>query len=246
MVIVGIDCATVATKTGLSLAEYANGVLIIKECQLGSKEPSIAQQILPWVRQAEVALLALDSPLGWPAAMGNALIRHNAGAPVGIGSNDLFRRRTDEVVRNTIGKNPLEVGADRIARTAVSALSMIDELALLCDRKVALAWTETLGSGIYSIEVYPAGTLRSYEGGAPAEGDTVSRKKALLRQLVNEGRLSLYPGPAKAIDNEHVMDSMFCAIAAKDFLEGQVIYPKSDEETRARKEGWIWVRSPKP
>ena len=246
MLIVGIDCATIATKTGLSLSDFVKGVLTVKECRLGRKEPSVAEQILPWVRHAEVALLAVDSPLGWPAAMGNALGQHTAGAPIGISSNDLFRRRTDEVVRNAIGKNPLEVGADRIARTAVSALSVIDELALLCDRKIALAWTETLSSGIYSIEVYPAGTLRSYEGSAPGSGDSVSRKKALLTEMINEGRLSLCPGPLEAIDNEHALDSVFCAIAAMDFLEGQVIHPKSDEEARGRKEGWIWVRSPKP
>jgi predicted nuclease with RNAse H fold len=123
---------------------------------------------------------------------------------------------------------------------------MIDELALLCGRRIALAWTEALESGIYSIEVYPAGTLRSYEGGSPKQGDAGSRKNALLEEMIGEGRLFLQPEPFKAIENEHALDSVFCAIAAMDFLEGRAIRPKSDEEARARKEGWIWVRTPRP
>jgi predicted nuclease with RNAse H fold len=239
MLIVGIDCATIATKTGLSLSEYANGVLTVRECQLASRKPSVAQQILLWIRNADIALLALDSPLGWPAAMGTVLGEHSAGAPIGIGSNELFRRHTDEVVRKTIGKNPLEVGADRIARTAVSALYLIDELAKLCGRKIVLAWREKLESGIYSIEVYPAGTLRSYEGSSLRLGGVGSRKKALLKEMIREGRLSLHPEPLQAIDNEHALDAVFCAIAAMDFVEGKAIHPKSDEEARAQKEGWI-------
>jgi len=245
MLIVGVDCATKATKTGLSLAEHDDGVLTVSECRLGTKEPSVAQQILPWIKKADLALLALDSPLGWPAAMGAVLAQHSAGDPVGIDPNELFRRHTDEVVKEAIGKNPLEVGADRIARTAVSALGLIDELALLCGRKIALAWTEELDSGIYSIEVYPAGTLSSYEGDLARPGDVGVRKKALLEEIIREGRLRLRPEPLKAIENEHVLDSVLCTVAAMDFLEGKAIHPKPDEKARVRKEGWIWVRSPR-
>ena len=246
MLIVGIDCATLATKTGLSLAEYEDGVLTIRDCIVGRSKLSVAELIHPWLKSAKVALIALDSRLGWPATMGSALSQHTAGVPIPMDSNDLFRRRTDSVVRREIGKNPLEIGADRIGRTAVTALAMIGELGLLCGQTIDLAWSKGLSSGIYAIEVYPAGTLRACEGSARRPGDVVSRKKALLEKLNKEGRLSLQSGLHKAIDNVHVLDSVLCAVAAMDFLDGTVIHPRPDEEALVRKEGWIWVRSPMP
>jgi predicted RNase H-like nuclease len=210
MLIVGVDCATVASKTGLALAEYHSRVLTIKECLVAHTEVSVANQILPWVRHVKVALLALDSPLGWPAAMGNAIAHHKAGAAMVISAKDLFRRRTDEVVRTSIGKAPLEVGADRIARTALSALSLVKELGVLTRTKISLAWTNTLKSGIYCIEVYPAGTLRSYErmGYVAGSGETVAKKKALLKRMIREGKISLdtacrvIPSPSEPVSRE--------------------------------------------
>ena len=148
------------------------------------------------------------------------------------------------VVRSTIGKNPLEVGADRIARTAVAALGVIDELGSLYGRKIELAWTERLCAGIHAIEVYPAGTLRSHEGGRPVSADVTFRKNTLLKKLMEDGKLALDTEAITAMDNEHVLDSVLCAVAAMDFFEGMCIYPKPDEEALARKEGWIWVATP--
>jgi predicted RNase H-like nuclease len=99
MLIVGIDCATLASKTGLSLASYQKGVLRIEKSMIAHQGASVAAQILPWVRQVTVVLLALDSPLGWPDAMGRILANHLAGHTIDIEANKLFRRRTYEVVR---------------------------------------------------------------------------------------------------------------------------------------------------
>lgn len=73
-------------------------------------------------------LLCLDAPIGWPLALGRALVGHRAGAPVKVPADRLFRRATDHDIRTRLGKTPLDIGADRIARTSRTALETLDRL----------------------------------------------------------------------------------------------------------------------
>jgi len=192
-------------------------------------------------------LLALDAPLGWPAPLGTHLSKHFAGKAITLSSNSLFRRRTDEVIRDRLHKAPLEVGANFIARTAVSALRLVADLSELTATEIPLAWQPFQQKGISAIEVYPAGTLRAYQeiGFIRGVGTVVQRKKALLRHLERKGRLHFPSGLTRAVRNEHVLDSVVCCIAALDFLEGHAISPTmKEDEDKATKEGWIWVRNP--
>jgi predicted RNase H-like nuclease len=247
MTIIGIDCATLASKTGLAFAEYGNGRLEVRECMIGGTSTPIAQQVARWLKSTRTALLALDSPLGWPALLGTTLANHKAGIPIHARSNDLFRRHTDEVVKETLGKSPLEVGADRIARTAVAALSLLEDIGVLIGKNIALAWKARPNEGIRAIEVYPAGTLRAYQriGFVQESGNVDQAKQSLIAKMKKKGRVRFDKGNAKSIDNEHVIDAVLCALAATDFIENRVIFPATDKEMDlARKEGWIWVRDP--
>jgi len=204
-------------------------------------------QVSAWIGSDDRALLAMDSPLGWPHAMGAALAKHNAGASISTPANRLFRRCTDDVVRTVLGKTPLEVGADRIARTALTALSLLADLGALIGNDVRLAWDAHLGIGVWAIEVYPAGTLRAYQrlGTVADSNDLATRKRSLLGHLKKSGTLIFGNGKEEGLENEHVLDSVLCAIAAVDFLEERALTPQTDEEKAlARKEGWIWVRRP--
>jgi predicted RNase H-like nuclease len=107
--IVGIDCATQPSKTGLSRAVYSDGVLSIKEARIADRSGTVAQQVHSWLQETPSSLIALDSPLGWPAALGQALSGHKAGGRISNTPNKLFRRTTDEVVKERLGKSPLEV-----------------------------------------------------------------------------------------------------------------------------------------
>jgi hypothetical protein len=127
MTIVGIDCATVNQKTGLAFATYANGSVAIEECFVAEPKIRVAVQIWTRLSNTPPVLLALDAPLGWPASLGKHLSEHFAGKAISLGSDSLFRRRTDEVIRDRLRKAPLEVGANFIARTAVSALLFVTE-----------------------------------------------------------------------------------------------------------------------
>jgi hypothetical protein len=271
VIIVGIDCATVAERTGLALAEYADGVLVLRECRVADPAPSVAAQVLPWVGAGPAALLGMDAPLGWPSRLGPTLAAHRAGLPIPAAADSLFKRRTDVLVRERLGKAPLEVGADRIARTALSALAFLEELGRLLGAAVELAW-EPAGAaaaaapasaapasavpaagapvaaapaGVRALETYPAGTLRACEklGLVSPGGDTDARKRSLVAALQRAGRLA--PGKAlrAALRNEHALDAVLCAVTAADFLDGLCVGPRpGSEQEAALAEGWIWVR----
>ena len=130
-IIVGIDCATRAGKTGLAFAEWDGGQARVTHAERGS---GTGKSMTGWAADVirerisgRVALLALDSPLGWPMQLGAALSGHTAGKPLNSASADeLFSRETDRRVWKHYKKKPLEVGADRIARTAQEALNLLD------------------------------------------------------------------------------------------------------------------------
>jgi hypothetical protein len=188
----------------------------------------------------------LDSPLGWPSALGRNLAGHEAGRPISDDSDTLFRRLTDKAIREKLGKTPLEVGADRIARTARAALSLIGGLEELLGRNIPLAWSPEIAGSVQAIEVYPAGTLRAYEllGYVEMAGVAGDKKVLLLESLGRSGHLVFDGDSKKSISNEHALDSVLCSVAGADFLEGRSLFPPHGQEHVARKEGWIWVRDP--
>ena len=247
MTIVGVDCATVNQRTGLTFASCTrNGTITIDECFVAQPRSSIASQIRARLSNTPSALIALDAPLGWPTALGIHLSKHHAGKAFAVDSETLFRRRTDQIIKKRLHKAPLEVAANFLARTAVVALRTLKEISELCNTEVSIAWQPPEQGGIYAIEVYPAGTLRAYQqmGFVSKKEDTGQSKKALLKKLQHDGRLRFAGGRTMTISNEHVTDSVLCCVAALDFLQGYVIAPTADDKEFAKKEGWIWVRNP--
>ncbi len=110
------------------MAAWDAGRLRLLELTRGSRQRSPIAIVAEWAEAHSPVLLALDAPLGWPAALGVALAGHRAGGPLEHTPNRLFRRRTDDWVRSRFGKRPLEVGADLIARTAHAALALLEGL----------------------------------------------------------------------------------------------------------------------
>lgn len=189
-------------------------------------------------------MLALDAPLGWPSALGNVLTEHNAGEPLDAEAGTLFRRYTDCVVRDYTRKQSLDVGADRIARTAHATLRLLDNLRRKTGQEIPLAWEPTFVSGICAIEVYPAATLRVH--GLPDSGykgrDGDQARRSILDRTESRG-LRLPGDERRKCENcDDALDAVVCVLAGADFLHGNVIYPTDLQ--KAKKEGWIWVRDP--
>jgi hypothetical protein len=241
--LIGVDCAVQAKGIGIAVGICSEGAVTIDEILVGPNDP--AQVLAPIIQANGPALLAFDSPLGWPKPMGQLLIVHQASAALAVDANDLFRRETDRFVKRKIGKQSLDVGADRIARTAHAAVGLLEQVRALTGADIPLAWQGHDLSDAACIEVYPAATLealgissRGYKGNK--EVHRQARAK-LLGDLGGILRLS-ESAAEKAVASDDALDAALCCIAAADFLRGNALEPQDID--LARKEGWIWVRKP--
>lgn len=240
--IIGIDWATDPAKVGLALGAFSPEQTVLTKVQTGNTIRRPLEIISNWLQgRKQSALLAIDAPLGWPAPLGDLLAQHTAGTVLEAPAHQLFRRFTDHFVREKIGKQSLDVGADRIARTAHSALDLLGRLRERLGHEISLGWDPSI-RGIKAIEVYPAATLAVY--GISARGYKTSTgakaRKHVWEQVARhfEGKPEI-PGIQKSSDS---LDAVICLLAAKDFLTGRAMPPPAD--TPVKREGWMWVRDP--
>lgn len=240
--IIGVDYATQAKRVGLALGSYEGGAVRIKQVLVGSMVKSVVQTVADWTEQTSSTLIALDAPLGWPLDLGRTLHKHDAGAPISVKANRMFRRTTDRFVKREIGKQPLEVGANLIARTALSALEFLKELRQQTEESLPLAWNPGIGVGVCAVEVYPAATLKAYGVKVPSYKGTkgYAARQTILRFL--QKHMDLPEDVSLMETNDDALDASLCVLAGMDFLRDEVLKP-SDLEL-PKKEGWIWVRKP--
>jgi predicted RNase H-like nuclease len=236
--VIGVDCATDPKNVGLARGLWKSGSLRITDITNGQLHPP--DEILgEWVSDSRDCLLAMDAPLGWPSGFGHTLANHMAGMPFHKQPNSFFRRATDRFVHRELGKMPLDVGADRIARTALSALQLLEALARKTGHAIPLAWKAEI-SGIAAIEVYPAGTLRAshVQSSGYKRADQIESRRKILAWLGSE--LGLPEDLSLPLEDPDALDAMLCVLAGGDFLAGKTYPP--DDLSLAKKEGWIWVR----
>lgn len=240
--IIGIDFATKEPGRGMVLAlKETRGVRLAR---VWNRHDPFLDVVARWVDEdREATLIAVDAPLGWPAPLTAALESHRAGGAIRTPADHMFRRRTDDFVREAIGKRPLEVGADLIARTAHAALDFLDQLGKKLGTAIPLAWSPNDEGGPAAIEVYPAATLKAHEmrhtGYKKAsQGDERSEMVKALRR-----RWMAIPDScaSELRKNADTLDAAICAFAAGDFIAGRAEDP--EDEDLARREGWIWVLS---
>jgi len=227
-VLLGIDCATQPRKTGLALGELNDGRVCILRCATASNSRPPALVAEEWLQGCDEVLIALDAPLGWPHALGEELSIHQAGMPLAERADRLFARETDRAIAERLGKRPLEVGANLIARTAVAALALLEQLGQMTERTIPLAWSPRDRGPWSAIEVYPAATRIAHE--APDHGGSLEGLEALL----DCSGVSL-----AVLACADAADACVCALAAADFLLERAV-PPTDLEV-ARREGWIWA-----
>jgi len=240
--LVGVDCAVDARNTGVAIA-----VADASGCRLqGAQMAGTHRQLVTLVTQALAAdgpaILALDAPLGWPQPLAPALADHHAGDPLDGTADELFRRMTDRLIQARLGKTPLDVGADRIARTALATLRTIAAIRHEANRPLPLLWAPPAAGEAGIIEVYPAATLRTLGMGErrykrDADHDVRRAISARLADLLDVGE----HGPTLA-DMPDCLDAALCVLAAWDFARDLCPAPDAAQQPRAQREGWIWVR----
>ena len=239
MLIVGIDCATADSKVGLALGRLEAGRLEILEVTLASLERPAARVAYQWIEgTGEDYLVAFDAPLGWPTSMGLALATHRAGELIVPEPNQFFRRATDIFVEQQLRKRPLDVGADRIARTAHAALRVLHQLRQELEIPVPLAWNQDW-QGVAAIEVYPAATLRSRRLSDKSYKKPEQREaRESLLESFNHEMTFRYPTDL-LVRSADALDAVACVLAGKDFVQGFALQPEDTE--LAQREGWIWT-----
>jgi hypothetical protein len=242
--VVGIDCAVDLKKVGAAFSVVKNGFRPAIENLAVVSAAAIAQRVSQAVDAGHRALLAFDSPLGWPSALGPALVAHRAGAPIAVPANSLFRREADDVVYALTKQRPLDVGADRIARTAHATLELLADIRRLTVLEIPLAWQPEFVDRAACIEVYPAATLRAcgfchsgYKGNLVPNQE---RRAAIISSL--DVLLEISEDCCKVLQaSDHALDAAVCVLAAHDFLSGRARGP--EHRSVAEREGWAWVRS---
>jgi hypothetical protein len=244
VLIFGIDWATDPRKVGLACGWWQGGSPRVVEMARGDADLPPDAWIVDRIRQHRdcCCLLSLDAPLGWPASFGSALSEHSAGEPIHTQPVNFFRRETDRFIARTIGRRPLDVAADRIARTALSALQLISRISERLGTSIPLVWTPDYPSRVGAVEVYPAGVLQVLELPASRYKDAADRP---LRAEILTGLrayIDLPDDSSAALDDADVLDALVCVLAGADFLAGRAMPP--EDPGLALKEGWIWVRRP--
>ena len=237
--IVGVDCATVDEKIGLALADYERGRISIREATLCARERSAVATVAKWLdRPVARALLAIDAPLGWPEPLARTLAVHKAGERLVTPPNEMFRRATDRFIQSRLSKTPLDVGADRIARTAHAALQFLHDVRQQRGIAIPLAWNVDF-LGICAIEVYPAATLVShrFRSSGYKKPQHVDERRQILASIATAIDITthqaLFEGSADALD------AAVCVLSARDFLQGRAMAPQ--DHALAEREGWIWA-----
>jgi hypothetical protein len=135
------------------------------------------------------------------------------------------------VIHRRLKRRSLDVGADRIARTAHAALTLLEKLRGLLEVPIDLAWSAGGMPRVQAIEVYPAGTRAAL--GIPAGKGSLEGVRDRLRF---ETTLP---------DSEHVRDAIVWALTGPEFLAGRCVGPIEHELALAIKEGWIWSPDPR-
>lgn len=239
MLVIGIDCATDDAKVGLALGDYQARRASVREVILCSRKRSVAATVIEWLRKAAgPALLAIDAPLGWPEPMSRALTVHQAGDRLEATPSEMFRRTTDQFIQTKLGKTPLDVGADRIARTAHAALRLLADVRNQLALPIPLAWSSTF-SGVACVEVYPAATLVAH--GFRSTGYKKAEHVAERREMIGavNGLIDLGSHNSLLEQSADALDAVVCLLAAKDFLEDRAMRPVN--LALAKREGWIWA-----
>jgi hypothetical protein len=239
MRVVGLDCATDDERIGLALGERDAGVMRVTHVTACSRERTAAATVAEWLSGSQCGLLAIDAPLGWPAGLRTALETHKAGDAIAVEPHQMFRRQTDLFVQAHIGKTPLDVGADRIARTAHAALRILGELRTELELQIPLCWNSDDVRSVEVIEVYPAATLSARgirSSGYKKPEQSLARQEIAADLVV---ALTLDVTSAEITRTGDTLDSVVCLLAANDFLDGRAVPPEN--RALASLEGWIWV-----
>ena len=235
----GVDLASQDRFTAVAVIRWTEGLAVLESATLGVGTDEIL------ATAADVRLIGIDCPLGWPRRFTDLLIASRlSGAagwsvPADVGADDESRRGlayrlTDHDVHERTGRWPLSVSADRIAYPAMRCAGLLAGL--------AAQGQPVARSGIDSVvaEVYPAAALRSWRCATAGYKTDPDARSALVRELTaRAGWLDLGQFAALCNASADVLDAVVCALVAGAVVCGRTGRPPSEHLEPADEEGWI-------
>jgi predicted RNase H-like nuclease len=268
MKIIGFDCAAQMDKVGITYSEFTANKWKIEKILPKANYDKFLKKIEYFKEREEEVLLCFDTPLGYPQKMVAYLNKLTAGkADLGNEFNyddhsrEYFRRRTDILVKNELGITPLEIGADKLARSTLRTFEIINRINKILNGELSLAWDNKNLSQYSMIEVYPKATLVGLKKFAgyqfpvgrkkkPKQKNYMSFKKdidakkkvlkIILKECTNPEDIDI---PEKIKPKfEHGFDSLICAFTGKKFIDGKLNSPSDFGLDNDMKEGWIWTK----
>lgn len=227
----GIDLASADKRTAGCIVDWteAGGRL------LALLQPLDDATIVVLAR--DVDIVAIDAPLGWPAAFVHAVTTHSAGGAWPTASSlDLRFRATDLHVQRQTGLWPLSVSSDRIGVVAFRAARLAS---LLRPDDHARDGSNGL------LEVYPAAALKRWglsSRGYKRPEHTAERSSILagLQQLVDLDLGGFSDGLARSSDR---LDALVSSMVARAYLLGDTEAIPDQHRNEAAIEGWIYLPS---
>lgn len=260
--IIGIDCAADPGNIAVASAIQVDGRLTVDGLFFGKKSGGTRTERLDLLATAiseqasteAPTLLAFDAPLGWPAAMRQALAKGVAGSVAGIpdDASRMFSRTTDLFVAHRTGKTPQKVGASLVATLTHTALRLIRMIEKKCEERsismvsAPLDRRESFRKDVHLIEVYPAlagprflcGASRSESWKAVGTELKKYRKEKSWDAAVKQLQECLQTDCARLprqVENDirrlrdHGLDAILCAWTGWQFLRGECVSPWSAE-----------------
>lgn len=241
MLTVGVDLAAEAAATAIAIVRWSPGRAVVTSVQVGANDEAIIDAI------GGSAKVGIDCPLGWPNPFVDFITAHRYGHVDALGDQPGLERRrplayrtTDIATAKLVGRWPLSVSSDRIARTAMRAAVLLAKLAAQ-DRPV-----DRSGAGVV-VEVYPAASLRVWglTHRDRRRKTDVNRLSATVDRLTTAAPwLDLCSFGPLCRASDHALDSVLAALTARAAFLELTNRPTVEQLPVAQTEGWIAVPTP--
>lgn len=228
MISLGIDLSSQKANTSAAVIEWQSDKAIalapVEKCADATLDSLIAT----------ADAVGIDAPFGWPQTFRHAVANwehlewNNA-------LRDLLRfRETDRMARKYLGRWPLSVSSDLVALPAMRAM------ALLKRHKVS----DKSGQSGKFYEVYPAGSMRSWNLDTKGYKKKRTRRLSILRQIREQ--LPWLEVDDHYAESDHNLDALVCSLTAQQSRKNETLPPLATQQQFAASEGWIHLPSSWP
>ena len=164
MVTLGVELASQPKRTATCRIRWDGSSAVVESLSLGATDADLLRAF------QHAGKIGIDAPFGWPAHFVRAIHAYSSTTVwPSVDVAGLRFRRTDWVVKETLGRWPLSVASDLIAVTAIRTARLLAEAAAAGES------IDRCGNGRF-VETYPAAALgvwgfpsRGYKGTKGAE-----------------------------------------------------------------------------